>query len=313
MKRRIEQVDLVVHGVEVGFQRLEIAAPVFADGVELLAARSPDAVHEFADKGVADVFERIETHAVGIERLGDPCAPAFHLLDHFGMVEIHVVEDQEVVIPVLAVYPFAPLLAFALDEVDGPLAGLVNLIGSGEVVPVPFEGGVLVAAPRKGVSGPAFDFDGGADHLLAVFGIDFAGHELLGVVGAGFLVHHRVDIDRNPVGVQRRDRLLQLLPRAVLGADGAFLVELAQIVEVVDGVSLVLLFVGFVGRRDPDRGDADVVQVSGVLFQLRPQFTVIGQIPFEILHHYSVFHKYMYLMFAVFCCKAHAKQEERSG
>ena len=140
VKRRIEQVDLVVHGVEVGFQRLEIAAPVFADGVELLAARSPDAVHEFADKGVADVFERIETHAVGIERLGDPCAPAFHLLDHFGMVEIHVVEDQEVVIPVLAVYPFAPLLAFALDEVDGPLAGLVNLIGSGEVVPVPFEG-----------------------------------------------------------------------------------------------------------------------------------------------------------------------------
>ena len=58
--------------------------------------------------------------------------------------------------------------------------------------------------------------------------------------------------------MQRRDRLLQLLSRAVLGADGAFLVELAQIVEVVDGVSLVLLFVGFVGRRDPDRGDADV-------------------------------------------------------
>jgi len=53
--------------------------------------------------------------------------------------------------------------------------------------------------------------------------------------------------------------------------------------------------------------------VSGVLLQPRPQFTVIGQIPFEILHHYSVFHKYMYLMFAVFCCKAHAKQEERSG
>ena len=38
VKRRVEQVDLVVHGVEVGFQRLEIAAPVFADGVELLAA-----------------------------------------------------------------------------------------------------------------------------------------------------------------------------------------------------------------------------------------------------------------------------------
>ena len=140
--------------------------------------------------------------------------PAFHLLDHFGMVEIHVVEDQEVVVP------FSPSTlrstSFALDEVDGPFAGLVYLIGSGEVVPVPFEGGVLVAAPRKGVSGPAFDFDGGADHLLAVFGIDFAGHGFFRCSRRRFLVHHRVDIDRNPLACSARDRLLQLLPRAVL-------------------------------------------------------------------------------------------------
>ena len=270
VKRRVEQVDLVVYGVEVGLQRLEIAAPVLTDGVELFAPRSPDVVHEVGDEGILDVFERVEAHAVRVERLGDPYAPAFHFFGHFGMVEVHVVEDQEIVVPVLAVDAFAPLLAFALDEVDGPFAGLVNLVGSREVVPVPFEGRIFVAASRKGVSRPPLDFDGRADHLLAVLGIDLAGHEFLGIVGAGLLVHHRVEVDGYPVFVERRDRFFQFVPRAVLGADSPFLVELPQIVQVVHGVSLVLLFVGLVGRRYPDRRDADVVQVFGILFQVHP-------------------------------------------
>ena len=86
------------------------------------------------------MFERIETHPVGVQRSGNPHAPALHLLDHFGMVEIHVVEDQEIVVAVLAVDTLAPLFAFALDEVNGAFAGLVNLVGPREVVPVPFEG-----------------------------------------------------------------------------------------------------------------------------------------------------------------------------
>ena len=270
VKRRVEQVDLVVYGVEVGLQRLEIAAPVLTDGVELFAPRSPDVVHEVGDEGILDVFERVEAHAVRVERLGDPYAPAFHFFGHFGMVEVHVVEDQEIVVPVLAVDAFAPLLAFALDEVDGPFAGLVNLVGSREVVPVPFEGRIFVAASWKGVSRPPLDFDGRADHLLAVLGINLAGHEFLGIVGTCLLVHHRVEVDCYPVLVERRDRFFQFVPRAVLGADGAFLVELPQVVEVVHGVSLVLLFVGLVGRRYPDRRDADVVQVFGILFQVHP-------------------------------------------
>ena len=227
-------------------------------------------MHEVGDEGILDVFERVEAHAVRVERLGDPYAPAFHFFGHFGMVEVHVVEDQEIVVPVLAVDAFAPLLAFALDEVDGPFAGLVNLVGSREVVPVPFEGRIYVAASWKGVSRPPLDFDGRADHLLAVLGINLAGHEFLGIVGTCLLVHHRVEVDCYPVLVERRDRFFQFVPRAVLGADGAFLVELPQVVEVVHGVSLVLLFVGLVGRRYPDRRDADVVQVFGILFQVHP-------------------------------------------
>ena len=86
---------------------------------------------------------------------------------------------------------------------------------------------------RQGVSRPSLDFDGRADHLLAVLGIDLAGHEFLGIVGAGLLVHHRVEVDGYPVLVERRDCFFQFVPRAVLGADSPFLVELPQIVQVV--------------------------------------------------------------------------------
>ena len=90
--------------------------------------------------------------------------------------------------------------------------------------------------------------------------------------------------------MQGFDRFPEFLLGPVLGAHGSFLVELAQVVEVVGGVPLVLLLVGFVGGRYPHGRHADLVQVGGVLLELCPQFSFVGQIPFEILHHYTVFH-----------------------
>ena len=192
------------------------------------------------------------------------------------MVEIQVVEHQKVVVAVLVVHPLAPCLSFALDEVDAFLTVGGIEVGAREVVPVPFESGIAVAASGKVESRAPFDFIGAAQQVFAVGGIDFAHRETLGVIGSGLVVHHRVEIDRDAAAVQLGDRLLQLRPGAVLGAHGSLLVEFAQIVEVVGRIPLVLLLVGFVGGRNPHRSHAHLPQVARIPLQAAPQGPVIG-------------------------------------
>ena len=109
------------------------------------------------------------------------------------------------------------------------------------------------------------------------------------------MVHHGVEVDLHSVLVQLVDGLDEFLLRSVFGPDRIFLVELSQIVQIVCRVALVLLLVRFVCGRNPYGRHACFVQVLGILFQFFPKVAVVGQIPFEILHHDSVSHNSIFL------------------
>jgi hypothetical protein len=75
---------------------------------------------------------------------------------------------------------------------------------------------------------------------------------------------------------------------AVLGARRALLVELAEIVKVVNGVSDAGDGVhGFLRRRHPDGSDAESLEVCGAGSKLAPEAPVGGEIPLEILKHHA--------------------------
>ena len=111
------------------------------------------------------------------------------------------------------------------------------------------------------------------------------------------MVHHGVEVDLHSVLVQLVDGLDEFLLRSVFGPDRIFLVELSQIVQIVCRVALVLLLVRFVCGRNPYGRHACFVQVLGILFQFFPKVAVVGQIPFEILHHDPVSHNSIFLFF----------------
>ena len=140
------------------------------------------------------------------------------------------------------------------------------------------------------------------DLLVAVLRVIADGHHVLGLVAAHAVVQH--DVGKYPYArlVEGADGVQVFLLRAVLGAHGALLVELAQVVHVIDGVAHVRLAGGLVGRGQPHLGDAQVVQVFRLrgappppdaqvvqVFRLRgapsPPKPVVGQIPFKVLHH----------------------------
>ena len=107
------------------------------------------------------------------------------------------------------------------------------------------------------------------------------------------MVHDGVEIDLYLVLVQLLNGGLKLGARAVLGADGPLLVELAQVEKVVDAVAHVVRPSALACGRYPDGRNADLRQMFGVVFQTVPEFAVAGQIPLKILHHYTVFHYFI--------------------
>ena len=244
------------------------------------------------------MLDRVEADAVEVQFLGHPHTPVQQVVNDFRMIQVQIVSQQVVVVAVFGVYPFAPLLAlaeYAEYLVDMLVVGA--LTGAREVIPVVLEVGVLVAASLEIVTGVRLDLVRLAHRLVPVRRIDLLSHELFGIVPSAFMVHHGVEVDLHSVLVQLVDGLDEFLLRSVFGPDRIFLVELSQIVQIVCRVALVLLLVRFVCGRYPYGRYACLAQMLGVLLQLVPKVAVVGQIPFEILHHDSVSHNSIFLFF----------------
>ena len=112
--------------------------------------------------------------------------------------------------------------------------------------------------------------------------------DILCFIGAHSVVEDDIGKDPDPVVMESPDRLEIFFFGAVFGADSTLLVKLAQVIHVVDAVADVFLGSPFIGGRQPHIRNADPVQVLGLGGTAFPPQSVIGQVPFKILHHSPV-------------------------
>lgn len=106
------------------------------------------------------------------------------------------------------------------------------------MVKVPNELAVLALATREVESGPTLDIVWLRNLLVAVILVDFSRQELLRVVGGSLVIQDSVDVGNHAVVFERLDAVDELLLGTPLGADGTLLVELSEVPEVVDAVTL---------------------------------------------------------------------------
>ena len=158
-----------------------------------------------------------------------------------------------------------------------------------EAGPVPLEGRVLVAAPGKVEARPSRDVARRRDGLLAVVRGNLGRAYALRSVGAHAVVENHVGHGLHARRVNRVDGGQVLLPRAILGAHGALLVELSQVIGVVHAIAnVVCAGHALVCGRQPHGGDAIVGKELGILGQAAPVPAVRVEVPREALEHRAV-------------------------
>ena len=275
------------HGLQVALQLGDVAGPVLAHGRQGAAGGAAQLRQPAGEEVGADVLEGVQAQAVDAGGLHVPAPPAVHLGADGGVDDVDVGAHEVVVVAELVVDVLVPLLA--LEEPDPLLvAGLVP-VGAVEAGPVPGEVRVGAGAPREGVAGPGGDLLGLTDGARAVVGVDGRGAHDLGGVPAHAVVEDDVRHDADAGRVQGLDGGEVVLLGAVLGGDGALLVELAQVVGVVDAVADVLhAGLSLVGGRQPHRAHPAVGQEGGVVRQEAPVGGVGGQVPGEGLEQEGV-------------------------
>ena len=275
------------HGLQVALQLGDVAGPVLADGRQGAPGGTPQLGKPAGEEVGADMLEGIQAQAVDAGGLHVPASPAVQLGTDGGVGDVDVGSHEVVVVAELVVDVLVPLLA--LEEPHALLvAGLVP-VGAVEACPVPGEVRVGTGAPREGVAGPGGDLLGLADGARAVVGVDRGGAHDLGVVATHAVVEDDVGHDADAGRVQGLDGGEVVVLGAVLGGNGALLVELAQVVGVVDAVADVLHpGLSLVCGWEPHRAHPAVGQEGGVVRQKAPVGGVGGQVPGEGLEQERV-------------------------
>ena len=239
-------------------------------------------------EAAVDMLEGIEAEAVKLAGVGVPLTPAHELVKDARVVHVHVRAHEVVVVGVLgAVDGAVPVLA--VKEEDRLALGLVVPVHAVEAGPVPGEVRVGARTTGEVEARPRGDGLDVAEHCFAVVGLHLARGHVLGAVRAEALVEHDVREGLDTVCLQRAHRSLVFRARAVLGAHGSLLVELAEVIRVVDAVAHVLgAFFGLVGGRQPHGRDTLVGEVGRLLGDAAPVRAVGRQVPGEALQDGSV-------------------------
>ncbi len=176
-------------------QRFHIPVPVFADSVEVIAFLASYGIEELGDKLIFHMFDSVQAHAVEVQFGGDPFSPSVQFGDHFRMVEVEVVAQQEIVITILAVYSVAPCFPFTLNLEDAATLLCIVEACTGEMIPMPFEIGIFIFTTMKTVTGPPLYLERFAQYFVSLVWVDFHNHELFGEVTACFMVQYHIEVD----------------------------------------------------------------------------------------------------------------------
>ncbi len=106
------------------------------------------------------------------------------------------------------------------------------------MIPVILRLAVLVSATGEVEANPGINLILTADFLVAVVGIDLDSLALLAMVGAKLVIEHSIPVETDALLLGCVGELEELLLGAPFGGDGALLVELAQIVQIIDVVAI---------------------------------------------------------------------------
>ena len=129
---------------------------------------------------------------------------------------------------------------------------------------MPLEIRIFIFATVETVSSPSLYFKRFSQSFVPLIRIDFYNHEFLGEITSSFMIKHHIQINRNMIFVQFVNHLFQFVFRAVLRPYRSFLFEFAQIIQIIGCISFILLFVGFIGRRNPYCGHTNIVKMRSV-------------------------------------------------
>ena len=209
---------------------------------------------------------------VGVEI---PLAPVERLLTNLGALEVQIAAHQVGEVPL--VERDLVVEGLALQEVDGVLLlGVPRVVVHGvEVAVMPFEGRVLASPSGETEVGVGVDVARRALGPQPVVLGEGSGADRLRRVAAHAVVQDHVAVDRKPRGLEGLNCAQVLGLGAVFRPHRALLVELAEVVHVVHAVAHVVRAAGpLVGGRQPDRRDARLGQLLGLLRRLVPERAV---------------------------------------
>ena len=285
----VEQVHGAVHLIQVVVERPHVMVPVLPHGVQLPAGVGAHGRQPVPVKGGGNVLHRVQAEAVHPGQVGVPAAPGLHLLQNLRGLEVHIRPHQVVVVVLLPVNIVGP--ALALDEENTVLPVQIVPVRAGEALCVPPEAAVLPPPPWEMEPGEQPHLPALAHGLQPVVPVHADGLGLIRAVGAHAVVQHQIRQGLHTGVLQGADGGQVFVLRAVLGADAALLVELAQVVQVVYAVAHVASTAAALeGRGQPRGGEALPVQRKGMPGQIPPQLAVRRRLPLEALEHHAVVH-----------------------
>jgi len=161
-------------------------------------------------------------------------------------------------------------------------------VGSRKVVVVPLKVRVFAFATRKVELCVGSNLVRVFDLLSAIVFSNSNGLKNLGLVTGSFVIEDGVEVDLDTVLVAFVNGLLELVFGTVLGRDGAFLVKLAHVPEIVYAVADIIGGGTFGGWRHPDGRETEGTEETGLLLEADPMHVVGGRVPLEELKHCNV-------------------------
>ena len=237
MEWGVEQQHGAVGVFQVQFQHGAVVTPEFAHRENLAAGALSHGMQPFMEEIEANMLDSVQAEAVDTSLGQEPEAPAFQFLDHRPLGEVQIGEHQVVVVASLAADHAFPVRIRLAELEDGAFTAPLVPVDTIEVLLVPGKAGIFSAPGREVEARPGLDLGFVAKFDASVVWVDAVDAHRLGGIGAGLMVEHDIGVDLDATAVAGLDQAQVVVLAAVLGGDTAFLVELAQVVQVVGAVT----------------------------------------------------------------------------
>lgn len=241
----------------------------------------------FSGEHPADVRYSIQSEAIHADFVHHPLSPFLYILSDFSVRIVDVGEHEVVSVAFKVIDIGGPVLLTpgwihscsrtgeclwrVHDLVDSILLSELVPICATEVLPVPFQTAIVVSATREVEVDPGFDLSwcSPLDSAICLkfsqfgtsvkrnmdmrtFSIDLDSPALLFGVSGCFVVQDSIPDDQDSQTLGLRNQFVQLFSRSPFGCTCPFLIELAEIPEVIAIVAIAMRVVGLAAWWKPE-------------------------------------------------------------